>query len=183
LLSHDANSNPAYLDITVQPLNRIFAADMHEAPVRDHIKPTREILTSTNGTVFHHMELDGIANICLKAPRKNLQKGNKEGRVFYRYALRIQTTEEVVPRSASTAKIDDQLSAMEQEMERIQTAMKNILHQADFAKDKDAEMHKQFLAMHSTTFYWPVVQLCVLLITGFTQVRHIVHFFKKRRII
>lgn len=167
-------------------------ADLHEAPVRQHLRPTREIITSRNGTVQHHMEMDGVANICIHAPRMNLQHHqqhqhqhheNAQLPHVFRYGLRIQTSDEVVPRRLGNDRIDDHLTFMEQEVTRVQQAMNHILHEANFAKDRDVAMHKQFLAMHSTTFYWPIVQLCVLLLTGFTQVRHIVEFFKRRRII
>lgn len=72
---------------------------------------------------------------------------------------------------------------MEMEMKRIQTAIKGILRQADFAKERDAVFHQQTAAMHSATIFWPIVQSCVLIMTGFTQASHIVRFFKSRRII
>jgi hypothetical protein len=99
------------------------------------------------------------------------------------FSLRVQLLDEIPSFLLKDADINDHLSYMEREMDRIDRTMKTITRQADFAKDKDASMHQQFLQMHSTTMYWPIVQLCVLLVTGYTQASHIVHFFKTRRII
>jgi hypothetical protein len=99
------------------------------------------------------------------------------------FSLRVQLLDEIPSFLLKDADINDHLSYMEREMDRIDRTMKTITRQADFAKDKDAAMHQQFLQMHSTTMYWPIVQLCVLLVTGYTQASHIVHFFKTRRII
>lgn len=186
------NPNPTYLDINVQPTNRIFHGDLHEAPVRDHLKPTREVLTASTGTVYHKMEVDGNANICIRAPRrdlrKNKQNNNKmEPRKIFLFGVRVQTADELPghmkQQGQGTANVEDHLTHMELEMKRIKGAMMDILRQSDFAKDKDHEMHKQFETLNSTTFYWPMIHIFVLLVTGFAQVRNIVHFFKSRRII
>jgi hypothetical protein len=169
----DSKYNTSYIEIKVAPDTLSYT---HHSSKEDLNR--REYLATANGTVFHETKVDAKYTVCARAPPHDFEKKNKGPRQVYRYALRLRTTEE-----SPKMPLDHHLSAMEEEMERIQTAMKNILHQADYAKDKDSEMHKQFLAMQSTTLYWPVVQLCVLLVTGFTQVRHIVHFFKRRRII
>lgn len=124
------------------------------------------------------MELNGIANICIQAPRH--KQHNSEPRDIFRYALQILHPQEVPSKPAD---VNSHLSYIEQEMSRIESGMQTIQRQADYAKNRDTDMHRQFAAMHSTTFYWPVVQVVVLLVTGFTQASHIVHFFKTRRIL
>ena len=75
------------------------------------------------------------------------------------------------------------LSHMEMEVARIEKAMHAALKNADFLKEQDAVFHKQAQDMDSATMFWPIVRVCVLIMTGFTQARHIVEFFKQRRII
>lgn len=164
----------------------------HEAPARERLEPTNQVLNQRKGTIRHRMEMDGIAKLCIKAPPK-FHPHHHHDRAphhpsYYRFGLRIHTPDEEAmffeeDVSSEPVNVDKHLTNMEKEMERIERAMKNVLSEADFAKDRDATMHKQFLQMHSTTFYWPVVQVCVLLVTGFTQASHIVQFFKSRRII
>ena len=102
-----------------------------------------------------------------------------------RFGLRVVKTDND-PSSlekGSGTDLDGHLSHMELEMKRIQIGMKRILAEADFAKDRDSAFHKQTQDMHAATIFWPIVQMCVLLMTGFTQASHIVRFFQSRRII
>ena len=57
-----------------------------------------------------------------------------------------------------------------------------ILRQADYAKELEVEFHEQSIAMNKASQWWRIVQLCVLLITGFTQANHMVAFFRKHHI-
>ena len=57
------------------------------------------------------------------------------------------------------------------------------LSEADFAKERDSVYHTKTDAMNKATTFWPIMHVCILLATGFTQANHIVQFFKKRRII
>ena len=182
-----ASNNPTYIDISVQPANRIIRGDLHEAPVRDHLRPTKEVVTAATGTVYHKMEVDGTASVCIRAPRRDLRKTAKNkvaDRQVLKYSVRIVATDEVPEQYKSKpADVNDHLSYMELEMGRIKESMEGILRQADFAKDQDAAMHRQFEAFNATTFYWPMMQIFLLILTGFAQVHNIVHFFKTRRII
>ena len=200
---------PSIISIQVTTANnRVMDTKHHHAPIRDRLKKTQEqIQHSTTGTIRHTMEVDGMASLCIAAPilsKQQLQRharragGGGAGEPLYRFGIRVMTEEEE-PKGGdddtsqeqlqqgaepeATTKINVHLSNMETEMQRILVSLKTVLREADFAKDRDAAMHKQFLQMHSTTFYWPIVQVCVLLVTGFTQASHIVQFFKTRRII
>jgi hypothetical protein len=78
---------------------------------------------------------------------------------------------------------DHHLTHMEVEMKHLKESMKSILAEADMAKDRETQFHRQTLSMHQAALWWPIVQLCVLVVTGFTQANHVVRFFQKRRII
>jgi len=69
------------------------------------------------------------------------------------------------------------------EMKLITNGMKTILSEADFSKEREAVFHQNTESMHAASIFWPIVQTCVLIMTGFTQARHIVTFFQQRRII
>jgi hypothetical protein len=153
------------------------------APVRQHLKPLNHILTDREGYVTHKLEVDGVANICVRA-------STASGRKPLIVGLRVSNSEqdpallkEAESSSKDTTDVDKHLTHMEMELKRITTAMNYVLREADFNKDQDAIFHKQTMAMDSATTFWPIVQVCVLLMTGFTQASHIVRFFKSRRII
>lgn len=184
----DPKYGPTYLTVNVKPANRVFDTDLHNAPIRQRLKPLSHLMEAKKGEVTHQFEVDGTATICLRssiASAKNVMA----------FAMRVETSEEVpgiraekkrkdaAAVAAATTDVDQHLTHMELELKRISLAMNHVLKEADLNKDQDARFHDQTLAMHRATTFWPIVQVCVLLMTGFTQASHIVRFFKSRRII
>lgn len=181
----DSHPSPtkAYISITTKPHNRVVDTDLHHAPVRDRLKPLAHTVTKNEGTLYHTMEIDGTATICVRAT--NSDKGNDYSMVF---GLRLSTSDEepeLIRRleKDNPADLDGHLSHLEMELKRITMAMDTVLKEASRNQEQDTKFHKETLAMHSATTFWPILQVCVLLMTGFTQTSHIVHFFKSRRII
>ena len=73
------------------------------------------------------------------------------------------------------------------EMERILNKMIKdvnlLLKNADLVKDDEAGFHRQSDEMNSAAKWWPMMHICVLLVTGLTQANHVVKFFKGKHII
>ena len=144
---NDPDYAPAYIKIHVSAAERrVMDTKHHAAPVRTHLRPTKELLRKPKGTVRHTMEVDGIATLCISAPTTH--KRNKRQERFYRFGFRVKTIEEDLSSAsadaaAPKADVDSHLGYMEKEIARIERAMKNMLREADFAKDRDAAMHKQ----------------------------------------
>jgi emp24/gp25L/p24 family/GOLD len=183
---------PVYITVNTVPSRRILDTILHESPVKSRLKPTTQTIQQPKGSIIHRYEVDGIANICFRASaasRKHPQ----------RFGIHVESSEQdpriLLPSEDKTkdgkvsssggkeTDVDAHLSNMEKELQRITLAMNHVLKEADFNRDQDAIFHKQTLAMHSATTFWPIVQVSILLITGFTQANHIVRFFKSRRII
>ncbi|KAL7574242.1 hypothetical protein ACA910_012497 [Epithemia clementina (nom. ined.)] len=186
----DPHFSPSYITVDVRPSNRVIETKHHEAPVRSHLRPTKEVLEKNAGRIKHKFEVDGEADICFKAPdrpRRGAHNSHEENQHYHRFTYHIRLAdgldgdedEDNIPK----ADIDGHLSHMEKEFQRIQRGMQTILREAEFSKEREALFHKQTESMHSAAMFWPVVQVCVLLMTGFTQASHIVQFFKRRRII
>jgi len=68
-------------------------------------------------------------------------------------------------------------------MVRLKNEMSVILREADFAKEREMVFHGQSISMNAASMWWPIIQLSVLLLTGFTQAMHMIGFFKSRHII
>jgi len=177
---------PAYIDLIVDPADRVIDAKHHESPIKNRLHPQHKVIEADTGKFTHTMEVDGKAQICIRAAGASSQKP-------MRFGLRVTEKEDYhevfhesmkdINAQADKAKVDTHLSHMEIELRRIQMSMTRILSEADFAKERDSIFHKQTQSMHSATIFWPIVQVCVLIMTGFTQATHIVRFFKSRRII
>ena len=74
------------------------------------------------------------------------------------------------------------VSRLSSEVLSLDRKVQTILSNADYAKEQEIEFHEQSIAMNRASQYWPVIQLAVLIVTGFTQANHIVRFFKTRNI-
>lgn len=84
--------------------------------------------------------------------------------------------------SDSQKNAKEHFSQMEKTLSGLISKTDMILRQADYAKELEVEFHEQSIAMNKASQWWPIVQLCVLLVTGFTQANHMVQFFKKHHI-
>jgi emp24/gp25L/p24 family/GOLD len=117
-----------------------------------------------------HVERKEIADLLIKLNNSNNNNNN-------------DNTTAAGATSLDPQKTQHHLSRMELELQRIQLSLKTILREADLAKERDAIQHKQVMSVHAASMFWPMVQSCVLIMTGVTQASHIVHFFQTRRII
>ena len=171
---------PVYLSVSVTPSKRVLDTGNHPSVIQQRLKPTSELLKQKAGNLIHKVEVDGEAKICIRA--SGATKDN-----YMRFGLQIDIEESTRYKNskdeAAVGDLDENLSHMEMEMKRIQNGMKTILSEADFSKEREAVFHQNTESMHAASIFWPIVQTCVLIMTGFTQARHIVMFFQSRRII
>jgi hypothetical protein len=173
---HDENYSPTFLSIHVHPASRVTDTKLHTAPILNRLKPTNLQLEQREGSIEHAFEVDGRASICFKSTSASHEHPQ-------RFGIRVQKTSSDALKKAVATDLDGHLSHMEVELKRISSGMRAILREADFSKERDAIFHQQTLSMHSATIFWPIVKVCVLIMTGFTQASHIVRFFQSRRII
>jgi hypothetical protein len=112
---------------------------LHMAPVKQHLKPTSQMLTSKQGYVVHKFEFDGEANICVRASTASVKNP-------MRFGLRVKTTDNdpTISKKGKGEELDvnNHLGHIEMEMKRIEVGMKSILAEADFSKDRDWLYHQ-----------------------------------------
>lgn len=173
------NYSPTHITIGVTPLHRVMDTKLHPAPVRHRLRPTNAMLEDPAGAIVHQFEMAGKGSVCVRSEKASPEKP-------YLFKFRIQSDSDEEPlaeEKESMGDFSEHLTHMEMELGRIEKGMHGVLKYADFLKEQDAAFHKHAQEMDSATLFWPIVQTCVLLMTGFTQARHIVEFFKSRRII
>lgn len=178
----DSKYGPVYLSVSVTPSKRVLDTGNHPSVIQQRLKPTSDLLKQKNGELTHKVEVDGEAKICIRASGATSEN-------HMRFGLKIDIDESAGKDSKDPSEetleegLDGHLSHMEMEMRRIQNGMKTILSEADFSKERESVFHQNTESMHAASTFWPIVQTCVLIMTGFTQARHIVQFFQSRRII
>lgn len=176
---HNQHYSPTTINISVDPAHRVMDTKLHASPVRHRLRPTTALLEDIAGMIIHQFEMDGKGKICVTS-----EKASSEHPRLFMLRLQTDSDEESLKEEKETmGNFSSHLTHMEMEIGRIEKAMHAVLKNADFLKEQDALFHKQAQDMDSATMFWPIVQTCVLIMTGFTQARHIVEFFKQRRII
>jgi hypothetical protein len=78
--------------------------------------------------------------------------------------------------------VKTQISRLERDMQTLNNRIQTILSNADYNKDQEVSFHTQSVNMNRASTYWPIIQLIVIVITGFTQANHIVRFMRTRHI-
>lgn len=143
-----------------------------------HPAATQERITQTEGNVIYETQQNGPVEVCLRATSASPQNP-------MRFAMYIEKESEIHVHDQDKEKTsaDRHFTHMELEMQHLMSSMKNIIAEADFSKEREMHFHHQTLSMHAASMWWPIVQLCVLLLTGFTQANHVVRFLKGKRLI
>lgn len=142
------------------------------------LTPTEKRVTQKKGRVVYETQQNGQVEVCLRAGMASSQNP-------MRFALQVEKETEVHAHveTEDVTDADRHLTHMELEMKHLMASMKNIIAEADFSKERETHFHQQTLSMHAASMWWPIVQLCVLLLTGFTQANHVVRFLKSKRLI
>lgn len=78
--------------------------------------------------------------------------------------------------------LSTKMTRLERDLQTLQNRVKACLNNADYNKDQEALFHEQSISMNKATKYWPMIQLTVLIVTGFTQANHIVRYLKTHHI-
>lgn len=74
------------------------------------------------------------------------------------------------------------MTRLERDLQTLNNRVKACLNNADFNKDQETIFHEQSISMNRASKYWPIIQLIVLIVTGFTQANHIVRYLKSHHI-
>jgi hypothetical protein len=160
----------------------------------------REELTENKGTIEFIMgEMDGEVDICVQsisalkmAPSRlglfvtvdETESASEDAEEAHKTKDRELEKEKDGEEVAfmDHKSIKQQMSRLERDLKTLNNRVQTILSNADVNKDQEKVFHEQSLAMNRASSYWPLIQLMVLLVTGFTQVNHIVKYMKSRHI-
>jgi len=142
----------------------------------------KEKITEKKAALTYETETDGEVEVCIQASKASSQNP-------LRFKMSIEEENEMHVHDGANDKEEDEtdteshLSHMELEMRHLLINMRNIVAAANMSKQREILFHQQTLSMHAASMWWPIVQLCVLLLTGFTQANHVVKFLKSKRLI
>ncbi|KAG7343923.1 emp24/gp25L/p24 family protein [Nitzschia inconspicua] len=146
----------------------------------------REELEKKEGSVYFMTgDEDGTVEICVQSILASI---NNPARFTMKvtWSASEQDDREGRGRSGSGSldknELQSKMTRLERDIQTLENRVKACLNNADFNKDQEAAFHQQSVAMNKAATYWPIIHLIVLLLTGFTQANHIVHYFKTHHI-
>lgn len=150
----------------------------------------REELTQRQGTIeFLTGEDDGTVDICVQSIVANRNSPSRIAiQVTMASAAKESSEDETSSKDAAGGTSLDhdvakqEMSRLERDLQTLSNRVRAILNNADFNKDQEVAFHDQSVAMHSAAMYWPIIQLLVIILTGFTQANHIVRYMKTHHI-
>lgn len=194
--------SPTYMTLMENPIDTLEELrmehetdDVHAAQRKKQLdwhqknkpKAVSQEINEYSGFFLHHSHVeDSIVNVCIRA-----SKANERSPMFFH--VRVEELEEdeldefekekSEGKHAPLLDVEHHWSFLETQLNRIEHEMRTIIREADFFRERDALYHQQTDDLHEATLFWPVLHCCILLLTGFTQANHIIHFFKSRRIV
>lgn len=152
----------------------------------------REELVERKGSIrFLTGEEDGTVEICIQSILASI---NNPARFSLNVKMSASDEEDEEEGSAEkkkrtkksssldTSQVQNNMSRLERDLQTLQNRVKACLNNADFNKDQEADFHQQSVSMNNAAKYWPMIHLIVILVTGFTQVNHIVTYLRKHHI-
>jgi len=126
------------------------------------------------GTFEYSTIEDGVIQICTQgvmASRSNPR------RISLQVFVVTETVKRVLPEQKE---VENHYITLEDHLYNFMDETDSILKTAEYSKIKEAEFYKQSEDMNYAATWWPFLQILVLLGTGFTQFKYVVHFFKNR---
>lgn len=154
----------------------------------------REELTQRQGTIeFLTGEDDGTVDICVQSIVANRNSPSRISLQVTMASAAKESSEDETSKDTATAAAaagntldhdvaKQEMSRLERDVQTLSNRVRAILNNADFNKDQEVAFHDQSVAMHSAAMYWPIIQLIVIILTGFTQANHIVRYMKTHHI-
>lgn len=148
-------------------------------------KPVSHEMRETKGSLkYTTHDQDAFLNICVRSA--NAKPTNP---LPYHIRVEEMTIDiedfftDQKKKHAPLLDVEHHWSFLETQLDRIEHEMHNIINEAYYYRERDAMYNQKMDDLNKATSFWPMLQCCILLLTGFTQANHIVAFFKKRRII
>lgn len=158
----------------------------------------REELASTQGRIeFLTGKDSGTVEVCVQSILASVKKPARfhlrmetaasdeeyDDDDYYEYEAKTAKKEKLEdPDHLEHKEVSKKMSRLERDIQTLQNRVKACLNNADYNKEQEAIFHEQSLSMNRASKYWPIIQLTVLLVTGFTQANHIVRYLKSHHI-
>ena len=131
-------------------------------------------MTTEKGSVSFRSVSSGVHKICaqvlLASPDRPV-----------RISLEAETGED--SEHYDRLHVDEHLSDIQIQVLKLNDEMVEVLSEADYMKGIEVDFHNQSINMNSASKWWPIIQLCILVMMALVQFLHMRKFFEKRKLV
>lgn len=128
-------------------------------------------LTMNKGTVtYETSSVDSRIELCVRSRSAN--KSNP-----LRIGLRVVIGHDI--EYYRTQAKNNHLSDMQANLMKLRDEIEDMIRSTDSMKKTEESFHDHNMSVHQASLWWPLIQTCVLLITGVTTIMHMTSFFSK----
>jgi len=174
------------------------AYDQKGNPITTGTGLVREELTSKKGRIeFMTGNDSGTVEVCVQSIIASVKKPTRvhikvdmvasdeeynDDEYAGEYTTSPQKEKTKDPEHLEHKELSTKMSRLERDLQTLNNRVKACLNNADYNKDQETIFHEQSISMNRASKYWPIIQLIVLIVTGFTQANHIVRYLKTHHI-
>jgi emp24/gp25L/p24 family/GOLD len=167
--------------------------DSEEEEERKGTGRVREELDKKKGSIlFLTGDADGQVEICIQSVMASIKNPT---RISIRVDMDASEESRVDDGSSGSGGDEDgsgptmdhgevqaKMGRLERDIQTLNNRVKAALNNADYNKEQEAAFHQQSINMNRAATYWPIIQLVILLVTGFTQANHIITYLRTHHI-
>lgn len=150
-----------------------------------------ELEQKTGSILFDTGDSDGTVEVCIQSVLASIKNPTRvsiqvkmasSDKGQYNINDDASNGEDGAPDKLEHGEVRAKMGRLERDLQTLNNRVKACLNNADFNKDQEAAFHQQSVNMNRATTYWPIIQLLILLVTGFTQANHIITYLRTHHI-
>jgi len=159
----------------------VVTFDMYYGGTADQqVSIMHETLKNPAGSIEYVTDVDGVHLYCVSQPHDPAKAADEAAvparvKVLVNYGYGEAHYQQLAK--------EQEFDAVNMDLRKLNDMLDLALNEADYQKYKEMEYHDQTEAMNEATLWWPVAQICILVLIGVFQVRHLKHFFKTNKLI
>ena len=167
--------------------------DVDEEEKKKGTGRVREELDQKSGSIlFLTGETDGQVEVCVQSVMASIKNPTRISIQVNMAASEDDDDSDDLTKQQATdgtgdgkmehSEVQAKMSRLERDIQTLNNRVKAALNNADYNKEQEAAFHQQSVNMNRAATYWPIIQLVILLVTGFTQANHIITYLRTHHI-
>jgi hypothetical protein len=144
----------------------------HKEVFHARVAEQQGVLAMATGSAEKH-------HLCVKPEDSGAAHGATPKPVVFSLSLALGHSDGYYEEMAGAEHMD----RLQLEVVRLTDQLAQILDEADYMKEREVEFHEMTESMDRNAQWWPILQICILLLTGVLQAKHLKRFFQQQKML